>query len=135
MDKIIRTKVSIEFVGESPAVKNEGGILLKIMQEIEVEALPKDLPHGLRADISKLKTLESKLLIKDIPLPSGVKINIDPEEVVALVEPPRTEEELAALEEKPLEAVAEVVTEQEVKRVEKAAKEEPNEEVASGEKK
>ena len=123
MDKEIRTKVPVEFVGESLAVKNDGGILVKVLQEIEVEALPQDLPHELKADLSLLDTLQSRLLVKDIPLPQGVKIHIDPEEVVALVEAPRTDEELAAeLETKPAEGIAEVVTEQEVKRAEKAAK-------------
>ena len=45
MDRAIRTKVPLEFIGESPAVKNEGGILVKVMQEIDVEALPPNLPH------------------------------------------------------------------------------------------
>lgn len=123
MDKEIRTKVPVEFVGESLAVKNDGGILVKVLQEIEVEALPQDLPHELKADLSRLDTLQSRLLVKDIPLPQGVKIHIDPEEVVALVEAPRTDEDLAAeLETKPAEGVVEVATEQEVKRAEKAAK-------------
>lgn len=123
MDKEIRAKVLVEFIGESPAVKSEGGILVKVLKEIEVEALPQNLPHELKADLSKLDILQSRLLVKDIPLPEGVKVHVDPEEVVALVEPPRTDEELATeLEIKPAEGVQEVVTEQEVKRAEKAAK-------------
>ena len=129
MDKEIRIKVPVEFSGESPAVKNFGGILVKVLQEIEVEALPQNLPHELKADLSRLDTLQSRLLVKDIPLPQGVKIHIDPEEVVALVEPPRSDAELVAeLETKPAEGVVEVATEQEVKRAEKAAKGEAVEE-------
>ncbi|MBI2640883.1 MAG: 50S ribosomal protein L25 [Candidatus Sungbacteria bacterium] len=117
MDKVIRTKVPIEFVGESSAVKNEGGVLVKVMQELEVEALPQDLPHGLRADISALTDFESKIFVKDILLPKGVKVLAGPEEMVALVEPPRSEEELAALAQAPVaEAPEEVKTEQELKR-------------------
>ncbi len=131
LDKEIRARVPIEFAGESPAVKNEGGILVKVVQEIEVEALAQNLPHGLRADLSLLDTINSRLLVKDISLPQGVKVHVDLEEVVALVEPPRSKEELAAeLVEKPTEAVAEVVTEQEAKRAEEAEKvrtEEPEE--------
>ncbi len=129
MDKEIRTKVLVVFVGESPAVKSEGGILVKVLKEIEVEALPQNLPHELKADLSRLDTIQSRLLVKDIPLPEGVKVHVDPEEVVALVEPPRTDEELATeLEVKPAEGVVEVVTEQEVKRAERAAKGEAVEE-------
>ena len=132
LDKEIRARVPIEFIGESPAVKNEGGILVKVVQEVEVEALPQNLPHGLTADLFILQTINSRFLVKDISLPPGVKAHADPEEVVALIEPPRSEEEVAAeLAEKPAEAVAEVVTEQEAKRAEEAEKakaEKPKEE-------
>ena len=87
---------------------------------MEVEALPQDLPHNLVADISGLKALESKLLVKDIGLPRGVKILAPAEEVVALVEPPRSEEELAAIKEAPVEgSLTETKTEREVKTEEK----------------
>jgi len=116
MDKMIRTMVPIEFFGESQAVKNEGGILIKVTQELEVEALPKDLPHSLRADISILSFLESKLLVKNIILPQDVKIFAGLGEIVAIVETPRSEEDLAALEKSPEETAAEVKTEQEIKK-------------------
>lgn len=120
MDQVIRTKVPLEFIGESPAVKNDGGILVKVAHEVEVEALPKDLPRALQADISKLASLEARLTVKNILLPEGVKINADENEVIAVVERPRSEEEVAALSEAPLAPeIAEVKTEQEVKRAEK----------------
>lgn len=125
MDKELRTKVSVEFIGESSAVKNEGGVLVKVVQEIEVEALPQNLPHDLKADLSLLSTLGSRIFVKDISLPAGVKVIADPEEVICLVEAPRSEEELAALEQAPVaEAQIEVKTEQEIKRAEKAVEEE-----------
>ncbi len=121
MDKAIRTTVLLVFIGESPAVKNDGGVLVKVMQELEVEALPKDLPQKLEADLSKLVMLEARMLVKDIKVPSGVKIIAEPEEIVAIVEPPRSEEELAQLEQASVgEAPVEVKTEAEVKREEKA---------------
>lgn len=120
MDQVIRTKIPLEFVGESPAVKNDGGILVKVAHEVEVEALPKDLPRALQADISKLVSLEARLTVKNISLPNGVKIIADENEVIAVVERPRSEEEVAALSEVPLAPeIAEVKTEQEVKRAEK----------------
>lgn len=114
MDRVIRTKIPLEFIGESPAVKNEGGILIKVLQEIEVEALPQNLPHEIRADISKLDILESKLLVKDLGLPPEVKVMAEAGEVVVLVETPRAEEEFAAAEAAEA-APAEVKTEREVK--------------------
>ena len=97
MDKEIRTKVPVEFFGESPAVKNESGILVKVMQELEIEALPKNLPHELRVDLSGLQKFEDRLLVKNILLPNGVKILAGTEEIIALVEPPRSETELEEL--------------------------------------
>lgn len=98
MDQQIKTEVPLVFEGEAPAVKNLGGILVKNLTEIKVEALPKDLPHEIKVDISKLETLESYIRIKDLVLPAGVKILEEMEETVVLVEPPRSEEELAKLE-------------------------------------
>lgn len=97
MDKLIKATVELLFDGESPAVKL-GGILVKVLREIEVEALPKDLPHQIRVDISKLVNLGDKLTVADLKLSSGVKIHADSEEVLILVEAPRSEEELKAEE-------------------------------------
>jgi large subunit ribosomal protein L25 len=100
MDQQIKTEVPLVFEGEAPAVKNLGGILVKNLTEIKVEALPKDLPREIKVDISKLETLESHIRIKDLVLPAGVKTLEETEETIVLVEPPRSEEELAKLEEK-----------------------------------
>jgi len=86
MDKPIITKVPLVFEGVAPAAKELGGVLVKVLHEIEVEALPKDLPHELKVDVSKLVTFEDKIILTDIVLPAGVKIIGNPEEVVALVE-------------------------------------------------
>ena len=95
--RAITAEVPLAFVGTAPAVKERGGNLVKVIHEVEVECLPKDLPHELEADISGLVEIGDKLFIKDITLPEGVKILANPEEVVALVELPEeeTEEETA----------------------------------------
>jgi len=128
MDKTIRTKVAIEFIGDAPAVKNFGGIPVKVMQEVEVEAFPQDLPHSLRADLSALTELRAKLFIRDIRVPQGVTLHINPEEIIFLVEAPRSDEELAQLKEAPISEATEVLTEQDVKKTQAAeekAREEP----------
>lgn len=126
MDKPITAKVPLTFEGKSPAVETEEGVLVKNVTEVEVEALPANLPHEIKVDISALKTFDDLIKIKDLQVSEDVKIIADPEEVVALVEPPRSEEELAELEEKPEEAegpeVAEEIEEEEVS--EEGAKEE-----------
>ena len=98
MDKPIEAAVQLVFEGVSPAVKNLGGILVKVMREVEIEALPKNLPHELVVDISRLVNFEDKILAKDIVLPIGIELKINPEEVIALVEIPK--EEIAPSEEK-----------------------------------
>lgn len=92
MDKPITATAPLVFEGTPPAVKELRGVLVKVMHEVEVEALPKDLPHEIKIDISNLATFEDKAHLKDIVLPKGVKITGDGDEVVALVEPPREEE-------------------------------------------
>ena len=123
MDQKIRAHVPVEFVGESPAVKNDGGILIKVRQEVEVEALPKDLPKGLSADISLLASIDSKIHINEIIVPAGVTILADPNDTIALVEKARSEEELATLEQALEETTAEVQTEKEVKMAQEKEKE------------
>lgn len=98
MKEKITAEVPLEFIGEAGAVKTLGGILLKNITKVEVEALPGDLPHELKIDISALNTFDDKITIGDIQLPAGVTIKADATEAVVMVEPPRSEEELKALE-------------------------------------
>ena len=112
----IEAKVPLIFEGVSPAVKELGGTLFKNIQEVEVKALPQDLPKEIKVNIENLKTFEDYILIKDLKVKEGVKILKEPEEIVAQVTPPeKVEEEL----EKPIEEKVE-----EVERVEKKKKEE-----------
>lgn len=88
----VSVALEIEFVGESPAVKELGGSLVKVLYEVQVEAMPKDLPSNIEVDISSLKTFEDQVLAKDLKLPEGVALDIDADEVIALVSAPREEE-------------------------------------------
>jgi len=105
----IHAKIPLHFVGASAAVKEMGGILIKTITEIEVEALPADLPPFIEVDISSLATFENFIHISDLKVPDAVKILAHPEEVVSTVQPPRTEAELAELEKPTAEAEAEAV--------------------------
>jgi len=89
--KKLQVKVPLEFVGVSPAVKSLSGILVKVMHELEIEAMPRALPHNLKVDISKLATFEDQIHVKDISLPEGVVALEDADEVVALVSEPKEE--------------------------------------------
>ncbi len=87
----IKVKIPLEFTGVAPAVKDLGGVLVKVLREVEVEAAPKDLPHVLHVDIGKLVNFESQVLVKDIALPEGVVLVEKPDEVVASVYEPKDE--------------------------------------------
>lgn len=92
MDEKTSVHVPIEFVGESPAVKELGGILNRSMSEVEVEALPADLPHKFTLDISRLTELDQSLYVKDLNVPAGVEVMASPDGVIATVTEPREEE-------------------------------------------
>ncbi len=97
-DKMVEVEVPLEYVGEAPAVKLLGGNLVKVLHEVSIEALPKNLPHSIEVDISTLETFESQILAKDLKLSTGVTLITNAEEVVALV--------AAVTEEKDEDAVA-----------------------------
>lgn len=98
MNKPITTKVNLVFEGVSSAERDLGGILVKVRHEVDVEALPKNLPHELKVDISKLVNLGDQIVIKNIDLPAGVKILAGENDVVVLIETPKEE----IVEEKPI---------------------------------
>ncbi len=94
--KKVRVGVPIEFVGVSGAVKELGGVLLKVMHELEIEVMPKDLPHVIEVDISPLATLGSSISIEDLKLPAGVTVLNKPDEVVVMASEVKEEEEVVA---------------------------------------
>src|SRR3989344_31560 len=85
MKKKIRVKIPLEFSGVSEVVKSGIGTLVKVLHEIEIEALPKDLPHNLIVDISKLETLDNNIFVSDIKLPTGVVAIVNLTDIVASV--------------------------------------------------
>lgn len=93
--KKVEVSVPLSFEGVSPAVKDKAGILVKVHREIEIEAAPRDLPHDLKVDISKLVELTDVIKAKDLSLPKGVELKINPEEVVASIAEAKEEVEEA----------------------------------------
>ena len=115
MDEKIIKKVPLNFVGSSPAVNELGGVLVKAMQELEVRALPADLPHEIQVDISNLKTFDDNILIQDVNLPKNIEALENIETSVASIIPPRSEAELEALSGAVEEKVEEIKVETEEK--------------------
>lgn len=90
--KKVRVTVPLEFVGVAPAEKL-GGIVVKVMHEIDIEVEAREIPHHVEVDLVKLETLESEILFKDLPLPKSTESDIDPEEVVVSITLPVEEKE------------------------------------------
>ena len=87
----IRIAVPLEFIGISPAVKDLGGVLMKILHEIKVKAEPANLPHQIEVNISQIAELEGQILAKDIVMPKGVELAEHLEEVIVTVATPKAE--------------------------------------------
>lgn len=96
-DEELETEVPLVFVGEAPAVVELGGTLVKNRDEVLVRALPANLPHEIKVDVSSLKTFDDVIRIKDLEVPARVELVAEGEEVVANVTPPRSEEELSLI--------------------------------------
>lgn len=100
MNEELEARIPLEFVGEAPAVREMGGVLVKTLEEVTVSCLPKDLPHTLPIDLTILTDFTKHVQVKDLVLPKGVKVLTDELTTIVLVEAPRTEAQMAALDEK-----------------------------------
>ena len=109
MNKKIEAEVPLEFIGEAPAVKEKGGTLIKSLSVITVKALPGNLPSVLKVDLSKLETFEDKFTVGDLKS-SDEKVELMASEEIAIasVAQPRSDEEMAKLDEKVEEDVSQV---------------------------
>lgn len=120
----VEASVPLVFEGVAPAEKDLGGTLVKNITEVEVKALPQNLPHEIKVSVEGLKTFEDQILIKDLVLPANVKVMKKPEEIIASVaKVENVEEEL----EKPLEENVENVEKIEKERKEEVIIDEPKE--------
>jgi len=107
MDEKLRTEIVLKFIGEAPIVKEQSGVLVTNIHEIEVECLPTALVHEIEVDITTLKTFEDVIHVSDLAIPADIKVLTAATEVVMLAQPPRSEQELADLEQKPEAPVVE----------------------------
>ncbi len=119
LDQAIKANVPVVFVGESPAVKNLGGIFVRNVNELEVQALPADMPHEIEVDISKLAAFGDQITLGDITV-ANAKLIGGADEIIATVQEPKSEEELAAELAEPTTDVSAV---EEIKKEEKPAEE------------
>lgn len=85
MDVRIRAEVAIELVGEAPASKIAGGVLVTGVDAVEVEALPADLPDRITVDLESLINIDDSITVADLYLGENVRILTETNELVARV--------------------------------------------------
>ena len=89
----VTAQIPVDFVGESPAEKQGLGTVVQYVDEVEVEALPTELPEKFEVDISKLSEVDQQIQIKDLVVDKKkIAVQNDEEQILAKVEPPREEE-------------------------------------------
>lgn len=126
MTEKLEADIELRLVGESPAVKEQGGVLVRTLDTVKVTCLPADLVVAIDVDISALKTFDDRIHVRDLVVPSGLTVMTKSDEVVASVAPPRSEEEIASLS----ATVEEKVEDVEVAKKVTAEDEEAGEEAA-----
>jgi large subunit ribosomal protein L25 len=91
MHERINVKVALHFIGEAPAVKNENGVLLHLLDALELECLASDIPEYLEVDVSSLAEIDDMIHAEEIKLPENFTLITDPKEGVAKVAATRAE--------------------------------------------
>ena len=83
----VKTKVPLELVGDAPAVMQKVGVLLTLIDEVDVEALPTDLPEKISIDVSRLAEVGQEVKVADLTTLKGVTILTDANLAVVRVGP------------------------------------------------
>lgn len=100
----VKSMIPIELVGEAKAVAENIGTLIHPLSEVEVEALPANLPEKIEVNIENLANIDDHILVSDLQVPEGVTILTDPGQVIAKIseivveETPQPEAEEGATE-------------------------------------
>lgn len=99
--------VPIVLIGEEPEIVHSGeAVVIQPMMEVEVEALPADLPENIEVDITPLKAIDDAITVEKLSVPDGVIILAEPEAVVVKLDNAVTAEMQELLEEQAAEAAA-----------------------------
>ncbi|KKS32832.1 MAG: 50S ribosomal protein L25 [Candidatus Collierbacteria bacterium GW2011_GWB2_42_12] len=129
----VTANVPVEIIGESELVASNEAVLSQSLNEIEIEALPTEIPESITFDISSLKAIGDHLLVSDAKVSAEVEIKTDPEQMVVSLQEPM-KEEVIPVEEVPEDATgAETSAEGEAVEGEKPAEGEAKPEEASKE--
>lgn len=100
LEEEVTSTVPVRFIGESVAVTKLGGVMTHPRAELRLAARARDLPEAIEVDVSTITELHGAIHISDLPESATYKYLDPPEEVLAMVQPPKgeVEEEEAAAE-------------------------------------
>ena len=104
MTEKVTTKVGIELTGTAPAVKEFSAVIVTVLNELEVECMPQDLPARVVIDISGLTEVGAGIHVRDVVISDKVKILDDPAEMIVVASATRAEK--VVVEEAPAEEEA-----------------------------
>lgn len=96
MSQTMRVRVPIHMQGDAPALKISGAVMLHLLDAVEVEAQPADIPEALQLDVSDMEELKTAKHVSDLIVPPRVKVLTDAEEPVLKIEPSKLTLELEA---------------------------------------
>jgi large subunit ribosomal protein L25 len=113
----VTTEVPLVQRGVAPVIESLGGIVNQLLDTLEIECLPNNIPQHLELDVTGLVDFNSFLTVADIEVPEGVEILVSPDTELIRVLTPRSEEELEAAATVSVEEV-EVIGEEEGVEVE-----------------
>lgn len=128
MKEKIHAEIPLQFVGDSKAVIDMEGSLITPVDTIEVECLPGDLISEIEVDIASLDDFEKNIKVSDLKVPESIEVINDPEEIVAFVQEPRSDEEMEELNEEVVEDVESIEVENKGEEAPSEGEEEKTEE-------
>ena len=91
LDERIESRMPLHFVGDAPAVKELGGVLLHLIEALPVECSVSDILEALDVDVSGLAEIGAILYARDVKLPTHYTLTIDPDEPIAKIAATRGE--------------------------------------------
>jgi large subunit ribosomal protein L25 len=84
MTEKIRSQVRVDMAGTAPAVKAHEAVIVQNLNQVEVEALPRDLPERYTIDIESLTEIGNAIYVRDLPQSDKVTILTDPDEILVM---------------------------------------------------
>lgn len=88
----VKTMVPLVVIGEPVAVTEKIGLLLQPLSEVEVEALPEELPENIEVNVEALATIDEQITVGDLKVPVEVTVLTDSTQTVAKIAEPVQEE-------------------------------------------